>query len=44
MGEAGRRFAEEHHSLERAADQLAAVCVRALSHGYAAATAEDVIR
>jgi glycosyltransferase involved in cell wall biosynthesis len=25
MGEAGRRFAEEHHSLERAADLLAAV-------------------
>jgi glycosyltransferase involved in cell wall biosynthesis len=44
MGEAGRRFAEEHHSLERAADQLAEVCVRALSQGYAAATADDVVR
>jgi glycosyltransferase involved in cell wall biosynthesis len=29
MGQAGRRFAEEHHSLERAADVLATVCERA---------------
>jgi glycosyltransferase involved in cell wall biosynthesis len=31
MGQAGRRFAEEHHSLERAADLLATVCMRAVS-------------
>ena len=31
MGQAGRRFAEEHHSLEHAADLLAAVCLRAVS-------------
>lgn len=31
LGQAGRRFAEEHHSLERAADQLAAVCMDAVS-------------
>jgi glycosyltransferase involved in cell wall biosynthesis len=29
MGQAGRKFAEEHYSLERAADLLAAVCMRA---------------
>jgi glycosyltransferase involved in cell wall biosynthesis len=29
MGQAGRRFAEEHHSLEGAADLLAAACMRA---------------
>jgi len=29
MGQAGRRFAEEHHALEDAADILAAVCKRA---------------
>jgi glycosyltransferase involved in cell wall biosynthesis len=31
MGQAGRAFAEEHHSLERAADSLAAVFMRAVS-------------
>ncbi len=33
MGEAGRTFAEEHHSLERAADLLATACRRAVSPG-----------
>lgn len=31
MGQAGRAFAEEHHSLERAADVLAAVCLRVVA-------------